>query len=109
MEKCYICEKGKLVKKKEEFKLYGESLGKFDAEVCDRCGEVFFDENVSDEIDDAAKKTGLFGLEASTHVGKTGDSLMIRVNKQIADFLNLKKGKEVKLIPKNRHELLIGV
>ena len=36
-ERCYTCEKGNLTKRKTEYKLYGVSLGRFNAEVCDRC------------------------------------------------------------------------
>ena len=51
MEKCYLCEKGNLTKKKVDFKMYGKSLGKFDAEVCNKCNEIFFNEASSDKIE----------------------------------------------------------
>lgn len=107
--KCYVCDRGNLVKKKIEFKLYGELLGHFEAEVCDKCNEQFFDEKTSDEIDEIAKKKGLWGLEAETNVSKAGDSLVIRVNKNIAQFLKLKKGERVKLHPETRNKLIIEV
>ncbi len=46
-EKCYVCGIGKLIKKKVDYKVFGISIGKFDAEVCDKCGETFFDEEIS--------------------------------------------------------------
>ncbi len=62
-EKCYICEKGNLEQKKVEFSLHGEILGKFSAEVCNSCGEKFFDETSSDLIDKVAKEKGLWAFE----------------------------------------------
>ncbi|MBI2672696.1 YgiT-type zinc finger protein [Candidatus Woesearchaeota archaeon] len=106
---CYTCEKGNLVKKKVEFKLYGESFGHFDAEVCDKCGEQFFDEKTSDEMDEIAKKKGLWGLESETNIAKAGGSLVIRVNKNIAQFLRLKKGEKVRLHPEDRNKLIVEV
>jgi len=100
---------GKLVKKKVDFSMYGISLGKFEAEVCKKCGEELFSEEVSKQIDEVAKKKGLWGLEAHTKVGKAGDSLIIRVNKKIADFYGLKQGEEITIMPKDKDELCILV
>ena len=74
-----ICEecKGKIIKKKVEFKLYGETLGKFPAEVCLKCGEKVFDEETSDKIDEIAKKKGLWGLDAQTKINKVGTSIIV--------------------------------
>lgn len=89
--------------------MYGASLGKFEAEVCKKCGEELFSEEVSNQIDEAAKKKGLWGLEAHTKVGKAGDSLIIRVNKKIADFYGLKQGEEVTIMPKDKDEFSVFV
>jgi len=106
MEKCDECG-GKIENKKVDFKLFGISLGKFDALVCSKCGQTLFTEEVSDEIDKVAKEKGLWGLESKTKVAKIGDSLSIRVNKRLAEFLNLKKGEEVTLIPEGKNKLLV--
>ena len=98
---------GIMVRKKVDFSMYGVSLGKFEAEVFKKCGEELFSEEVSDQIDEVAKKKGLWGLEAQTKVGKAGDSLIIRVNKKIADFYDLKQGEEVTIAPKDKEELCI--
>ncbi len=100
-----ICEcGGRMIKKKVDFSMYGTSLGKFEAEVCKKCGEELFSEEVSNQIDEVAKKKGLWGLEAHTKIGKAGDSLIIRVNKKIADFYGLKKGEEITITPKDKTE-----
>ncbi len=54
MEKCYECEKGNLKKKKVKYKLYGIEIGKYPAEVCDKCGEIFD----LDEIPEKCPKCG---------------------------------------------------
>lgn len=100
---------GRMIKKKIDFSMYGTNLGKFEAEVCQKCGEELFSEEVSRQIDEVAKRKGLWGLEAHTKVGKAGDSLIIRINKKIADFCGLKRGEEVTIVPKNKEELDIFI
>ena len=106
-EKCYTCEKGELIKKKTDFSMYGVNLGRFQAEVCNKCGEIFFDEKTSDEIDGIAKKKGLWGLDAHTKVNRVGTSMAITINKKIADFVNLKKGEEILIHPENKRRIII--
>lgn len=95
--------------KKIDFKIYGVSLGKFNAEVCSDCGEEVFSEEVSDQMDKIAKEKGLWGLEAKTKVAKSGDSLVIRVNKKLANFLKLKKGEEITLVPESKNKLVVEI
>src|SRR3989338_11143682 len=107
MEKCYMCKKGNLAKKKVDYSLYGVSLGKFNAEVCDKCGEVFFDEKTSKRMTEIAKERGLWGLQTKTKIGQAGTTLDIRLPKKIIDFLKLKKGKEVEIYPEGKDKLVI--
>lgn len=107
--KCYICEKGKLIKKKVDYKLYDKLIGKFNAEVCQRCGETFFDEETSRKITKAVKEKGLWGLESKTKIGKVGDSLDIRLNKKIVNFLGLKKGEQVTIVPESKNKLVVTI
>ncbi len=109
MEKCYVCEKGNLKKKKVDYSLYGELIGKFNAEVCDKCGETFFSEEVSEKKTEIAKKKGLFGLEAKTKIGQAGSTLDIRLPQKIIAYMKLKKGEEIKLIPESKRKLIIIV
>jgi len=109
MTKCYLCEKGTLHKKKVDYVLLGEDFGKFDAEVCDKCGEEFFDEKVSMATEKIAKEKGLFGIEARTKIAEVGNSYCIRIPKKIFEFMSLKKGEEVLLIPENKKRLVIDV
>lgn len=105
-EKCDECG-GKLVEKKVNFGMFGVSLGRFPAEVCAKCGEEVFTEETSAKIDEIAKEKGLFGLAAKTTVGKSGDSLDIRINKKIAEFANLQKGQTVIVHPEGKNRIVI--
>lgn len=106
--KCEECGR-KLAKKEVEFKLYGESLGKFPAEVCLSCGEELFNEETSDKIDALAKERGLWGLGAQTKLAQVGSSIAVTINKKIADFMQLEKGEEVNIYPENKKRLIIDV
>lgn len=106
-EKCYLCEIGTLERKKVEYKFHGVGLGMFNAEICNHCGEIFFDENVSKQITILAKKKGLWGLQAKTKIGQAGTTLDIRLPKRIIDYLKLKKGEEVEIYPEGKDRLII--
>ncbi len=105
--KCYICEKGNLVKKRIDYRAYGIKLGDYPAEVCDKCGETFFDEETSKKINDTAKKHGLFGLEAKSKIGQAGSTLDIRLPKKIIEFMELEKGREITIMPEDKNRLVI--
>jgi len=104
--KCDECG-GKIIKKKIEYSIFGVSLGKFPAEVCEKCGETCFDENTSRKMTEIAKEKGLWNLETKTKVGKVGDTLDVRFNKRLIEFLNLKKGEEVTIYPENKKKIII--
>ena len=108
-EKCYICEKGNLRKEKVDYELYGIVIGRFTAEICDKCGENFFDETVSKKMTEVAKKKGLWGLQARTKIGQSGTTLDIRLPKKVIEFFNLKKGKEVEIYPEGKNKLVISI
>ena len=106
-----ICEEcgGKIIHKLVDYVLLGENLGKFPADVCTKCGEQVFDEEVSGKIDIIAKQKGLWGLQAKTRIGKIGNSFNVLINSKIAKFLELKKGEEVVVYPENKKKLVISI
>lgn len=106
-----ICEEcgGKIVKKKVEHRYLGEFIGTFPAEVCQKCGEVIFDEGVSGKMTEIVKNRGLWGLGARTRIGKVGTSLDVKINKRIAEFMGLRKGNEVEIYPESKNRLVISV
>ncbi len=109
MEKCDECGKGSRVKKKVQYVLLGSELGKFDALVCDACGETVFEGKTMLSIQQKAKEAGLFGIAARTRVGTSGNALDIKVPKSLVTFFNMKKGQEVLIEPvdKNKFQVVI--
>lgn len=107
--KCILCN-SVLEEKLVEHKEFGIHLGKFKAHVCKHCGEVYFDSDSVDSIQKKSKKLGLFGLASKkTRVAQIGNSLAIRIPKDLAHFVDLKKEQEVKIIPKSKKEILLEV
>ena len=99
MTKCYECEKGTLAKKQVEYKQYGISIGKYPAEVCDRCGEVFFDEAAVAQIEEKIKSLNLWGLRQKVKVGTSGNALDLKLYKRLVDFYNIQKDQMVEITP----------
>jgi len=106
--KCALC-KGKLEKKIIDYKIYGKSIGKFPSSVCNSCGEQWFDEQTSRKIEEIEKKKGIFGLSKETKIGYGGNSLIIRIPKQLAEFMNLKKETIVVLYPEDKNKFCVSV
>ena len=105
---CPICN-GKLKMTKTEFSFYDVPFGKFDAEVCQKCGENFFTEEASDKIDQIAKKKGLWGLEKKSKISYSGNSLIVRIPKEIADFMGLTKGKKIEIHPEGKKKIVVEI
>ncbi|MBI3027015.1 AbrB/MazE/SpoVT family DNA-binding domain-containing protein [Candidatus Woesearchaeota archaeon] len=106
--RCVICN-GETIRKNVEYKESGVPLGNFSAYVCQKCGETYFDEKIAEKIQQKSKQMGLFGLAKKAKVAEIGNSIAIRIPKEIAEFLKLKKGKEVVIFPENKNELHITV
>lgn len=98
---------GKVERKKVDYFFLGENLGKFEAEVCSKCGETLFAEDASRKITEATKAKGLWNLSAKAKVGKVGSSIAVTINKKIAEFVDLKKGEEVRIFPEGRNRIVI--
>ena len=107
-KECPLCS-GVMVEKEVDFSLYGEQLGKFKADVCSKCGEEFFNEESSDKIDEVARKKGLYGLEATTTISEVGNNMAVRINKKLAEFLNIKKGEEARIYPESKNRLIVDL
>ena len=104
---CPVC-KGRLIRKKIAYSMMGEPLGEFIGESCTKCGELYFDKEVSLKIEDVARKKGLWDLKAKTKVNSLGNSLAIRFNKKLIDYLHLTKGEEVIIYPDGKSKIIIG-
>jgi len=104
--KCPVCEKGTLKKGKIKEIMFGVHLGEFPAEICSKCSESFTDEKTTRAIEEAAKKKGIWGLGKKTKITKTGNSLAVRIPKEIANFLKLKEGNDAYIHP-DKDKLII--
>ena len=107
-KKCVLC-KGKLKKRVIDYKIYGKSIGKFPALVCDSCGEQWFNEETSKKIEKAEKEKGIFGLSRETKISYSGNSLIIRIPKELAKFMGIKRETQVVLYPENKNKLCISL
>ena len=103
---CQICD-GKLMKRNVLYRVYDTKLGTFPADVCERCGEQWFDEKTAKKIEAIEKKKGLFGLSKESKVSYSGNSLVIRIPKKIAEFMNIKKETPVTFHPLGKNKLEI--
>ena len=104
--RCPICEKGVLKKGKIKESMFGVYLGEFPAEICTKCGESFTDSKTMREIEEIAKRKGIWGLAKRTKITRTGNSLAVRIPKDIVNFLKLKEGEEAYIHPED-HKLVI--
>ena len=48
-------------------------------------------------------------MAKKTKVAQVGNSLAVRIPKEIADFIKLKKEEEVRIFPKNKKEIIIEI
>jgi len=102
-----IC--GKEAKKgKISVKVYGIDIGEFEGYKCE-CGEEWFDEKTVDEIEKRSMELGIFGLGVKEKVSASGNSLIIRVPKKLAEFLNIKKGSSVYIEPEGKDKIKVDI
>lgn len=106
--KCPMCNE-KTERKKTAYVYSGVKLGTFDADVCSKCGEVFFTEKASDEIDAKAKEMGIWGFEKKSKITYSGNSLMVRIPNAISKFLSLKKGREITIHPEGKKKIVVEI
>ena len=107
-KKCISCN-GKLKQEIVDYQVYGKTIGKFPAFVCKKCKEQWFSEETSKKIEKAEKDSGTFGLSVETNIGYSGNSLIIRIPKQLAKFMDIKKETRVILYPENKDKLCITI
>lgn len=96
--KCPICS-GESKRKKIKEEMFGTYLGEYPADVCTECGESFVDSQTMRQIEDKAKKLGIWGLGNKAKVARAGNSLIVRVPKKLANFLGVHEGSPVFIHP----------
>ena len=105
--RCLVCGKGYLKPAEVEQKMCGIGLGTYEGEVCGNCGETFLKGSEMDRAETRARELGLWGLEKKVKIGKSGNSLIVRIPSRIADFPHLQPGREVFLSPEGKNRLVV--
>lgn len=82
-----------------------------DAYYCPKCKEEIL---TTDQLSSAREKlTGVLpNFEAFSlrkKITQLGNSLSIPISKELADFMHLRKGEEVRIVVKNRNRLIVDV
>jgi hypothetical protein len=100
---------GKLKTGHTEVEFYGIDFGIKEAEICTRCGAEYISQGLMEELEAEVKRRGLFGLERRGHVAKSGNSLVIRIPKEIAESLKIKRDMPIIIYPSDSRKLVIEV
>ena len=104
------CKCGGLLKKsKTAVEFFGIDFGLRPCEICTRCGSEYLSQELVEEIEAEVKKKGLFGLERKGRITKSGNSLVIRVPKEIADSLNIEKDCQITIYPSDKKRLIVEI
>jgi hypothetical protein len=100
---------GELKRSKVEVEFFGIDFGLKDAEVCTRCGSEYLDQETMKEIETIVKERNIFGLERKISVTKSGNSLVIRIPPEIAEYLGIHYKSVVQLFPVDKNRLEVKV
>ncbi len=100
---------GKLKKGAGEVEFFGIDFGVKPVNICTKCGSEYLSQEVMEKIEAEIKKRGLFGLEKRGRVSKSGNSLVIRIPKEIVDSLGIKRDLPVLIYPSERSKLVVEV
>lgn len=100
---------GDLKWSKVNVEFFGIDFGLKDAEVCTSCGSEFLEQETLKEIEDTVKERKIFGLERKVSVTKSGNSLVIRIPPEIAEFLGIHYKSIVQLFPVEKGQLEVKV
>jgi len=104
--KCPECN-GELEEAEKDVDVLGRIIGQFKCEICKVCGSTFLDEEAMKSVEERTKELGLFGMEKTTNVSLSGNSLIIRINKKLADFLQLQENTSVRVYPIDKRRFIV--
>jgi ribosomal protein S27AE len=106
-ERCPVCGKGVLRPARVQEERFGVNLGKYDGEVCNRCGESFLGSKSMKRLETWAKELGLWGLSTKVKVVRSGNSLVVRIPPPLAKHLRLRSGLELLIAPDKERRLVL--
>jgi YgiT-type zinc finger domain-containing protein len=103
----------KMRKAKTKLELFGGDIIINDVEAyyCPKCGEELL---TTDQVTAAQNKLhqGFPGFDTYSirkKVTKVGNSLTVPLSKELADYMGVKKGDDVRITLKNKHRLIVDV
>lgn len=100
---------GALKKSKCSVEFYGIDFGIKDCEACTSCGSEYLDQEVMKKLEEEVKKRKIFALERNVRVTKSGNSLVIRIPREIAEFLDIGYLSSLRMFPVEKGRLEIEV
>jgi len=104
----YKCNCGGTLKESHtQVEFFGIDFGIKKCEVCSKCGSEYLDEKALEEIEKEVKKKKLFGLEKQAQITKSGNSLVIRIPPEIANFTKAHYKDAIRLYPISKKKIEI--
>jgi antitoxin component of MazEF toxin-antitoxin module len=100
---------GKLKSSLTDAEFFSFNFGIKHASVCTKCGAEYLPQEVMEEIETEVKKRALCGLERRGRVAKSGNSLVIRIPKEIAESLKIKRDLPIVIYPSEPRKLIVEV
>ncbi|MBU0662860.1 type II toxin-antitoxin system MqsA family antitoxin [Candidatus Micrarchaeota archaeon] len=80
------------------------------AHYCPKCKEELFDSKEGDRIFNEVSKLNIAQpFESRKKIAKVGNSFAIPVSKEIADYMQIKKGGDIKIKVQNQKRLVIDL
>nr|MDO8116838.1 YgiT-type zinc finger protein [Candidatus Sigynarchaeota archaeon] len=104
--KCPECN-GDLEQSEHDVEIFGRIIGNFKCEICKVCGSTFLDDDVMQQVEEKTKEMKIFGLEKMSKVGSSGNSLIIRINKVLAEYLQLNENSNVRVYPIDKRRFIV--
>ena len=101
---------GELIYSQCEVEFFGIDFGIKKCEICKECNAEYLDNETMKFIEKEVKKRGIFGLEKTVRVTKSGNSIVIRIPPEIAKFSDIDYKSIIRIFPvgKNKIELEIS-
>ena len=78
-------------------------------EICTKCGAEYLDDSIMAEIEQEIKKKRLFGLEHKIRITKSGNSLVVRIPKEIVKFAGIRYADLATIFPVSKKKLEIEI
>jgi YgiT-type zinc finger domain-containing protein len=108
--KCVCGEKLKEIKTEMDFFDGSVIVRDVNAFYCPKCKEELFDSKEGDKIFDKVSKLNIpKPFESRKKIAKVGNSFAIPVSKEIADYLQIKKGESINIKVQSQKRLIVDL